>query len=82
VECFAPELRGLGLKLREVTVGVQQIARVVRKGRVGAADPVEGKVFIGVWGRLEQRTHNADTQGTGKELYVKATAATFGVVLY
>ena len=54
---------------------------MVREGGVGAAYPVEGYVLKGMGCRLNQETHYTDTQGTSKELDVKAAAPSLRIVL-
>ena len=45
---FAPERRSARVEVSEGTIREKEVARMEGIERVGAADPVEGNVFVGV----------------------------------
>ena len=79
---LTPERRGIRVEAAKVAVGEEQLSRVEWEGRVRQADPVEGKVNIGVVTGLNKATDNTGTEGANKQLNRDTAAATLSIVLY
>ena len=79
---LTPELGSIRVEAREVTIREKKVARVKGKERVGTAYPVEGEVLVGVGAGFKEAPHNTSTQGTDKELNIKAASATLSIVLH
>ena len=81
MEHFTPEGGGGSVEAAKVAVGEEQLPRVEWEGRVRQANPVEGKVNIGVVTGLDKATDNTGTESADKQLNRDTAAATLSVVL-
>ena len=49
---------------------------------VGASDPVERKVFVGVGTWFKEISYNTGAKGAHKDLNIKAAPTSFWIILY
>ena len=69
------------MEMGERAVREEEGTRVLPQVVIGEADPVEGKVVVGMGARFEQAAHGTEEEGACEELDVEAPAAAFGIVL-